>query len=232
MLIDDQGFKIKLIDTMDSSNAHSSFLFQEMKIHTHPEVYEPAEDTFLMVENINVRPHKDVLEIGAGTGIISLFCAKMGAQVICTDINPYAISLIKKNIKENRSQFKETIDVRQGDLFNIIKDDEQFDLIIFNPPYIPTTPEQKKGISSWYVCSFDGGASGLKMTKRFISQVKPYLKEQGTALFITSSFSNKEFLNKIIKKSTLSHQVIKKFRCDDEILSVHELSTSSLPESI
>jgi release factor glutamine methyltransferase len=216
---------------MDLTDSHSSFLFQKIKIYTHPEVYEPAEDTFFLIETIEIDPNQDVLEIGAGTGIISLYCAKKGAHVICSDINPYAIHLIKRNINENKKLIQGSIQVRQGNLFEIIKENEQFDLILFNPPYLPTTPEEKQGISSWYAHSFDGGPSGLRITERFISRVESHLKPQGTALFITSSFSNKDKFNKIIKRSTLNHHILSRLRCDDEILTIHQLSRSYLPPS-
>jgi len=215
---------------MNQSDQNPSFTFQNMSISLHPEVYEPAEDTYLMIENIRITPHQDVLEIGAGTGIISIYCAQRGANVICTDINPFAISLIKKNIDENREKLKGTIKVRQGDLFDCINDKEDFDLIIFNPPYLPTSPEEKKGISSWYAKSFDGGPSGLMVTKRFILEVKPYLKNKGYAMFITSSFSKKEMLDTIINQSLLNHKVIKDLRCDEEILTIHMLCKNDKKE--
>jgi release factor glutamine methyltransferase len=215
---------------MNPSDKHPSFTFQNMNISFHPEVYEPAEDTFLMIETIKINPHQEVLEIGAGTGIISLYCAQKGANVICTDINPFAISIIKKNIDNNLEKLTGSIEVRQGDLFDTINDKECFDLIIFNPPYVPTTIEEKKGISSWYAKSFDGGPSGLRVTKRFILQVKPYLKHQGYALFITSSFTKKKIIDTIIDQCLLSHQVIKKLRCDDEMLSVHMLFRNNQKE--
>jgi release factor glutamine methyltransferase len=209
---------------MDSSDDISSFHFQNMRIFTHPEVYEPAEDTFLFIETLDVDACQEVLEIGAGTGIISLYCAQYGADVICTDINPHAVALIKRNILENKSQIKGSIEVRKGNLFDIIKDDEKFDMVLFNPPYLPTTPGQKQEISQWYARSFDGGNSGLKITKRFIFQVRPYLKEQGKAIFIASSFSKKDKLTKIIDRSSLIHQELRHLRCDEEILTVHQLS--------
>jgi len=215
---------------MNPSDRHHSFTYQNMNISLHPEVYEPAEDTFFMIENIGIRAHQDVLEIGAGTGIISLYCAQKGANVICTDINPFAISIIKKNIDNNFEKIKGTIEARQGDLFDIINDREFFDLIIFNPPYLPTSAEEKKGISSWYTRSFDGGPSGLMVTKRFILKVKSYLKNEGYAMFITSSFSKKEMLDTIINQSLLTHKVIKELRCDEEILTIHMLSKTDAEE--
>jgi len=209
---------------MDSTNDSSFFHFNQLKIFLHPEVYEPAEDTFLMLETIKIKPNQDVLEIGAGTGIISLYCAKKGTHVVCTDINPYAIQLIQRNIQENKEKLPGTIEVRKGDLFNIINKDERFDVIIFNPPYLSTTIENKKNISPWYTRSFDGGQTGLRETKRFLKQLNQYLKKKTIAYFISSSFSNSKELQYILAESSFNQIIINQLRCDDEILSVHQLS--------
>lgn len=198
------------------------FHFKSLKIFLHSEVYEPAEDTFLMLDTIQIKSDQSVLEIGSGTGIISLFCAQQGAHVICTDINPCAIELINKNIKENKNGIDGTIKVRKGNLFDPIKSEENFDIIIFNPPYLPTTPDQK--IGGWYDKSLNGGKTGLDVTIPFLKEVNNYVTPKGCVYFIFSSFSDKTLLENTIEK--LSHKVstINSLRCDDEILYVMKIS--------
>ena len=209
---------------MDFTNDLSFFHFKQLKIFLHPEVYEPSEDTFLMLDTILVDPKKTILEIGAGTGIISLYSANQGANVVCSDINPYAIKLITKNIQENKNQLLGSIQVRKGDLFNIIESNEQFDIILFNPPYLPTLKEHIRGISPWYAQSFDGGPSGHLVIKRFLTKINKYLKIQGFAYFISSNISNIEELNQILNNLPLKNTIIKQLRCDEEILSVHQIT--------
>jgi len=213
---------IKLANIMQSNE--KSFHYNSLKINLHYEVYEPSEDTFLLLDSIIVENDQNILEIGAGTGIISLVCAQKGAQVICSDVNPYAIETINKNIKENQKQFKGSIEVRTGDLFEIVEEKETFDIIIFNPPYLPTTKEEKKGISEWYAKSFDGGPMGLTVTIKFLKQLKSYLKKDGKAFFIYSSLSKKEQLEQTLKSLSLKYTIIKQLRCDDEILSIYQIS--------
>ena len=148
-----------------------------------------------------------------------------GGQVFGhSDINPYAVHLIKKNFLENKHRIKGVFEVRCGNLFDIIQKNERFDVIIFNPPYLPTTTQEKKGISEWYVRSFDGGLTGLKETFPFIKQVKYFLKKQGTAYIIHSSLSKKQKLEQLLKKTDLTYNIVKTLRCDDEILSVYKIS--------
>lgn len=73
-----------------------------IKLKLHPEVYEPAEDSILLLKNLVDVKNKDVLEIGVGTGLISIACAKKGAKkIVGVDINPYAVKLAKENAKLN-----------------------------------------------------------------------------------------------------------------------------------
>jgi len=201
-----------------------SFQYNSLKINLHYEVYEPSEDTFLLLDSINVKTNQKVLEIGAGTGIISLYCAQKGATVICSDINPYATKIINKNKQENQKQLKGSIEVRTGDLFEIVQEKETFDIIIFNPPYLPTTKDEKKGISELYSKSFDGGPTGLMVTINFLKQLKPYLKKDGKAYFIYSSLSKKQQLEQTFKSLSFKYSIIKQLRCDDEILSIYQIS--------
>ncbi|MCK4995751.1 MAG: hypothetical protein KAR55_02585, partial [Thermoplasmatales archaeon] len=63
----------------------NSFHYKSLLIETHSEVYDPAEDTYLLLDAIDIKKNDSVLEIGTGCGIIALECARIGANVICTD---------------------------------------------------------------------------------------------------------------------------------------------------
>ena len=82
---------------------------------------------------------RDVLEIGTGTGLISVLCLQYDAQkVVATDINPAAVANARYNAAILAPEQK--LDVRQvakeaPGAYEVIKDDERFDLIISNPPW-------------------------------------------------------------------------------------------------
>jgi len=50
--------------------------YKGIVIYPHPEVYEPAEDTYLLAENLDIKRTDDILEIGTGTGLIAIYAAK------------------------------------------------------------------------------------------------------------------------------------------------------------
>jgi release factor glutamine methyltransferase len=194
-----------------------------MTIELHPEVYDPAEDTFLLIDAIDIKKNESVLEIGTGCGIIALECARIGAKVVCTDINPYAVNLTKSNYSKNKNLIKGSFEVRKGDLFKPIKDKEIFDVIIFNPPYLPTKRNELIGGSGWFDAALSGGIDGLKITKNYIDKLKNHLKEDGSAYFIFSSLSDRQKLENYLTKRNFNFNVASKSRFNDEILSVYKI---------
>lgn len=152
------------------------------------EVYAPAEDTYLLLKAAleEVKSTDRVLEMGCGRGIISHKLKPLACRVLATDINPNAVRMA-------RSANIETI---QTDLFRGIK--ARFDLIIFNPPYLPTTPEEKLG--GWINRAYDGGTSGRDTINRFLEQARDHLNPKGRALLLVSSLSG---LEAVIEKAQL-----------------------------
>jgi len=204
-------------------NNHSvkTFHFKGLKIDFHPEVYEPAEDTFQLIAAVEVKEGDIVLEIGTGVGIVALECARIGAEVICSDLNPYAVKLTKHNYLINKSSLKGSIEVRQGNLFSVVNKDERFDVIIFNPPYLPTQSEDCIGGTGWFDLATDGGIDGLELTKRFINGLSKHLKKTGRSYFVFSSLSDRKKLDKYLNKTRLKSEIISGCWFDDEKLDVY-----------
>jgi methylase of polypeptide subunit release factors len=106
-------------------------------------VFDPyeAEWTVLRVmeHNPGLFEGKRVMEIGTGSGIISLYAAKLGAStVVATDINPKAIESVTTNAEA--MGYADQLDPRIVSLddlgaYSVINDDEKFDVIISNPPF-------------------------------------------------------------------------------------------------
>jgi len=201
-----------------------TFHFKGLTIENHPEVYEPAEDTFQLIEAIEVNKGDTVLEIGTGCGIVALECARIGAEVICTDINPNAIKLVKYNYQKNKPLLKGSIEIRYGDLFFILNKNERFDVIIFNPPYLPSSVKELVGGTGWFDIATDGGVDGLKLTKRFIEGLSKHLKKNGCAYFIFSSLSDRKKLNKYLNEAGLKSQILISQWFNDEKIDIYCVS--------
>lgn len=204
---------------MSKTKEKNIFHYHELEIETDPEVYNPAEDTFLLLETVHVVPHDMVLELGTGCGVIALACAQIGAKVVCTDINPCAVQLTKRNIQRNRHLLKGSIEVRHGDLFSVIQRTESFDVIIFNPPYLPTKTMEKT--PGWFNVAVDGGPDGLHITKRFLKQLTHHLQPHGRAYFLFSSLCNRIMLEQYLDEQELEYDLLAGYVFDTEELNVY-----------
>ena len=206
---------------MDKKPSFKTFHYNELIIELHHEVYEVSEDTFQLLESIELNEDDMVLEIGTGCGLIALECAHQGAKVVCTDINPHAIELVKRNYLRNQPMLKGAVEIRCGDLFSILKPDERFDIVLFNPPYLPTIPEERIGDTGWFDIATDGGVNGLFLTKRFIGEVGKYLSKQGRAYFVFSSLSDRKKLDAYLSHVGLKSKVVLSRLFNDEKIDIY-----------
>ena len=163
-----------------------SFCGFEMIVNRHALV--PRAETELLAElgwkyltALN-SPSVKALDLGTGTGCIAIALAAKSPQttIVATDLSPDALALAKENAKKNLVTGK--IEFFQGDGFSALPVEAQFDLIISNPPYIPTAeiatlqPEVRDFDPR---PALDGGADGLVFYRMFASQAKPFLKPGG-----------------------------------------------------
>ncbi|MEM3452556.1 MAG: methyltransferase [Candidatus Hadarchaeum sp.] len=155
------------------------------KFLVYPGVYEPADDTFLIADNLDVKSGERVLELGTGCGLLAILAAKAGAKVVATDISQTALECARANAIENLVSDK--IDFRCGDLFDPV-DGELFDAIIFNPPYLPVEPEER--FNEPLEMAWNGGSNGREVIDRFLNELPLRLRVRGRALFVHSSLSN------------------------------------------
>ena len=158
----------------------------KFEIETDDLVYIPSDDTFLLAENLEIKEGQSVLEIGTGSGLVSMYASLLSDDVTATDINYNALELAEKNFKLNNIN---TIRLEFGDLFEPVKD-EKFDVILFNTPYLPTDSDDI--INNDLNYAFDGGLDGRKVIDRFINEVSNHLNDKGIVQIIQSSLSDND----------------------------------------
>jgi release factor glutamine methyltransferase len=206
---------------MNSPDHPKEFHYKKLHINLDAKVYDPAEDTFLLLDTIQYSHQDSVLEIGTGCGIIALSCAQNGAQVIATDINPFALLLAAKNIHKNKELLHGTIELVRGNLFNIIKKHTTFDIIIFNPPYLPTSLQEK--LPGWINHAYDGGKNGTTIIELFIFELKEYFKSNGSCFFVGSSLQNLNKIQSCMEKTDLTHKIINQQLIGDEHIQIYHI---------
>ena len=156
------------------------------KLETSSNVYIPAEDSYMLAENLLIEEGESVLEIGTGSGIVAMYASRLTDKVTATDINADALLLAENNFKLNGI---ENIELLFGNLFEPVKS-RKFDVILFNTPYLPTDNDDVVDGDLNY--AFDGGSNGRKVIDLFLNELPNHLNDGGKVQLIQSSLSGND----------------------------------------
>jgi len=187
---------------LHKSKSLKKIRFGELALYISDDVYEPAEDTFLIAKNLKAKGL--VLDMGTGCGILSILAAYEAEHVVAVDINPHAARCAKLNIEMNGVSDK--VDVIVGDLFAPLIEKSIFDTILFNAPYLPENGEPNSPIEY----AWAGGRSGRRVIDSFIGQAPKHLKIGGKILIVQSTLSNVEKTVRELNKQGLKARIIDK----------------------
>lgn len=141
-----------------------------------------------------------VLDVCTGCGIQAL-CSS-GTEIIGVDLNPSAVENAKHNARVNALDKKTRFFL--SDLFQNVRG--EFDYILFNPPYLPTSPEEV--LKGPIDAAFNGGPDGRSVIDRFLEQFAGYLKKGGVLLMLSSSLSDTEKTIAELKKKGFEVRIL------------------------
>ena len=164
----------------------TSFCGFEIKVNRH--VLVPRPETEMLAERawqhlVAVNPSPGAaLDFGTGSGCLAIALAARcpGAQVHAADISEEALSVARENAALNN--LKDSIQFHSGDGFAALPRDLSFDLIVSNPPYVPSAeievlaPEVRDHDPR---LALDGGADGLEFYRRLAVEAKNHLRPTG-----------------------------------------------------
>lgn len=149
-----------------------------------PETELLAEESFLWVKEYSKQLDRSIriLDIGTGSGCLAIFFALKfpNAEVVAVDISKDALELAKENARHY--EVEDRIKFILSDVFSAIPTDFKFDLIVSNPPYIPTDqieflqPEVKDYEPR---VAIDGGKDGLSVIKKIAKEGINFIKPGG-----------------------------------------------------
>ncbi|MDP7610234.1 MAG: methyltransferase, partial [Candidatus Woesearchaeota archaeon] len=191
--------------------------FWSLGFNVNHNVLIPRPETETIVEQV-VRRFKgkgslNILDIGTGSGVLAVEAAKNAETVVGVDIDEKAIKYCKKNVKDEKIRFF------KGNLFKDVKG--KFDLIVFNPPYLPKDKEDKD-------IAHCGGKHGYEVVERFIREVGDYLEPDGKVLLLFSSLTNKEKVDGFVKENLLGFELLEEKSFFFEKLYVYLLWKSEI----
>ena len=140
-------------------------------------VYQPAEDSGLLAEAAVAEAHGRVLEVGTGSGwVADRVATERDLDVVGSDLNPHAA-------RQARDRGVEAV---VADLLAPFRADA-FDAVCFNPPYLPTDPDNEW--DDWMEHALSGGESGRELIEPFLGDVGRVLAPGGVVLLLVSSLT-------------------------------------------
>ena len=153
-----------------------------------------------------------MLEVGSGSGFISRELALKVRSLLATDINPHAIRATKVK----------GIEAVRADLIQGIRG--KFDLILFNPPYLPTDAKERN--TRWINYALDGGESGRETIDRFLKCLPDHLCPGGRALLLISSLTGPGEVQEMALAAGMTVKTVANFGCFFERLYVLRLEVA------
>ncbi|NWR72513.1 HEMK2 methyltransferase, partial [Centropus unirufus] len=190
-------------------------------------VYEPAEDTFLLLDalerdaaGLREARVEICLEIGSGSGVVSAFVASSiigsGALYICTDINPMAAYCTLETALLNHVHLQPVItDLVKGLSPGL---NGKVDLLLFNPPYV-VTPSEEVG-SHGIEASWAGGKKGREVMDRVFPLVPDLLSPGGLFYLVTIKENNPDEILETMKKHGLEGTRVLSRQAGQEMLTI------------
>ena len=172
------------------------YRYGDIRIRVKPGVFHPG---FFFSTKVLLKYLKKLdldeqrfLEIGAGSGLVSLFAAKRGAIVTATDISEIAFA----NIAENALRNSVEIAVIHSDLFENLPH-QTFDVIVVNPPFFPKNP-QNEAQFAWYC------GKNHDYFHRFFAQLPTFISPETTVMLILSDVCDIAEIQQIARENGLA----------------------------
>jgi len=160
--------------------------FYSLAFEVSPAVLIPRpESEFVVVEFLSVTRGLEAtraVDVGTGSGCLAIACAvrNPGARFVAIDVSEEALAVARRNAAKHG--VADRIDFRLGDRLEPASGEEPFDVVLSNPPYIPTAdiPGLEVGVRDYEPhLALDGGPDGLAMVRGLVEQSIPLLKPGG-----------------------------------------------------
>ncbi len=182
-------------------------------------VLSPRMDTERLVETVlaDLKPKQTVLDVGTGSGAIAITIAKnSNTKVTAVDVSDEALKIARKNATKNNVK----VNFVKSDLFDALGRFSKFDVIVSNPPYIPTN--QLEGLDEEVkhfdpIIALDGGENGLRFYEKIIDQAPKRLNKNGKIYFEVGK-GQAIIVKKLLQKNFKDIRIVKDYNKIDRVV--------------
>ncbi|RRJ33445.1 HemK2/MTQ2 family protein methyltransferase [Halocatena pleomorpha] len=177
------------------------------------QVYQPAEDSHLLATTAceHICADDRVLDVGTGSGYVAATVQeRTGATVVGTDVNPHAC----------RQARDHGVDVVRTDLVSGICG--SFDVVLCNPPYLPTDPDEEW--DDWMEYALSGGPTGRAVINDVLDALRSVLSPSGRAYLLVSTLSDLDAVTERANENNCETTIIEEESVPFETLVVFEIT--------
>lgn len=199
-------------------------------VPSHPEVYEPCDDSFVLVDALladraNLLEHNPTLclEIGCGSGYVITSLALMlgeegasGIHYFATDINPHAVEVTSETLKAHGVHAEVVSTNIASALENRLAG--VVDVVVVNPPYVPT-PEDEVSCGG-IAAAWAGGENGRSVIDKILPVADKLLSDKGWLYMVTLTANNPSQLCALMRKKGYGSKIILQRSTEEESLHV------------
>ncbi|XP_043695559.1 methyltransferase N6AMT1-like [Telopea speciosissima] len=198
-------------------------------VSSHPEVYEPCDDSFALVDALladrnNLLEHRPTfcIELGCGSGYVITSLAIMlgqegaGVSYFATDINPHAVRVTRETLEAHGVHAEVILtDIVSGLERRLVG---MGDVIVVNPPYVPTPEDEvgRDGIAS----AWAGGENGRSVIDRILPIADKLLSERGWLYMLTLAANNPSQICRMMREKGYASRIIVQRSTEEESLHV------------
>ncbi len=183
------------------------------------DVLSPRMETEILVEQVlkYAKDKMNILDLCTGSGIIAISIAKnVNANVVATDISDKALLVAQENAQNNQVK----VVFKNSNMFENLKKGKKFDIIVSNPPYIPSQDISKldKEVKDYDPkIALDGGEDGLDFYRKIIKESVNFLSDKGM-IFFEIGINQKKSIVKMLEENFDNIKVVKDYNRIDRVV--------------
>jgi release factor glutamine methyltransferase len=179
-----------------------------MRVMTLPGVFRPHSDSWMLARHVcaRLRPGASVLDVCTGSGVIAVAAARAGAgAVTAVDVSRRSVMTVRINAALNGVRVR----ALRGDLFAPVAG-ERFDIIVSNPPYLPSEEEALPGEGAQR--AWDAGTDGRVLLDRICADAGAHLNPGGAVMLVHSELIGLQPTVAALERSGLAVDVLERRR--------------------